>query len=239
MVQGKAVAYANNDVVQIGWSVDAKIPGCLGFAIFRIPADADVPEVPLTSHVGFDDGDSNEWISKPTTLQPIAAFRWRDLAPTREQSVRYKVVAMQGPSNNPQPVPGFKPLITNPVNATETYGKVKVFFNRGVLSTQHLSRALIKKGLKPNADALDNFIGKAGDDIRLGLTGELLAGLTSLLDRAKNDGGKCYAALYELTDDELTKINGDREQLEGILQERYGLAKDKAREEVDSWTSTL
>lgn len=51
--------------------------------------------------------------------------------------------------------------------------------------------------------------------------------------------GKAKSKWGELTDDELTEINGNREQLEGILQERYGLAKDKARDEVDSWSRTL
>jgi uncharacterized protein YjbJ (UPF0337 family) len=43
----------------------------------------------------------------------------------------------------------------------------------------------------------------------------------------------------QLTDDDLTKINGNREQLEGILQQRYGYAKDKARDEIDQWSKTL
>ena len=43
----------------------------------------------------------------------------------------------------------------------------------------------------------------------------------------------------ELTDDDLTRINGNREQLEGILQERYGYAKDRARDEIDTWSRDL
>jgi len=39
----------------------------------------------------------------------------------------------------------------------------------------------------------------------------------------------------KLTEDDLTAINGEREKLEGMLQERYGLAKDQARKEVDDW----
>ncbi|MGA7738701.1 MAG: CsbD family protein, partial [Pseudolabrys sp.] len=34
-------------------------------------------------------------------------------------------------------------------------------------------------------------------------------------------------------------INGRREQLEGKLQERYGVAKDQARKDVDDWFKTL
>jgi uncharacterized protein YjbJ (UPF0337 family) len=39
----------------------------------------------------------------------------------------------------------------------------------------------------------------------------------------------------ELTDDDLTVINGQRDQLEGKLQERYGYAKDRAHQEVEDW----
>jgi uncharacterized protein YjbJ (UPF0337 family) len=43
----------------------------------------------------------------------------------------------------------------------------------------------------------------------------------------------------KITDDDLTAINGKRDQLEGRLQQRYGLARDQARNNIDSWFSTL
>jgi uncharacterized protein YjbJ (UPF0337 family) len=33
-------------------------------------------------------------------------------------------------------------------------------------------------------------------------------------------------------------INGQREQLEGIIQERYGLAKDMVCKDVDAWLNS-
>jgi uncharacterized protein YjbJ (UPF0337 family) len=42
----------------------------------------------------------------------------------------------------------------------------------------------------------------------------------------------------KLTDDDLTQINGSQEKLEGIIQERYGIAKDETRKQIDSWYST-
>jgi uncharacterized protein YjbJ (UPF0337 family) len=39
----------------------------------------------------------------------------------------------------------------------------------------------------------------------------------------------------KLTDDDLTQINGQREQLEGLIQEGYGWAKDMVRKDVDTW----
>ena len=42
-----------------------------------------------------------------------------------------------------------------------------------------------------------------------------------------------------LTDDDLDVINGRQDQLEGKIQERYGLAKDQAKKDVDTWFNSL
>jgi len=39
----------------------------------------------------------------------------------------------------------------------------------------------------------------------------------------------------ELTNDDVARIQGNRLHLEGALQERYGYAKEEARDEVDDW----
>lgn len=39
----------------------------------------------------------------------------------------------------------------------------------------------------------------------------------------------------KLTDDQLDQIDGDKDKLEGKLQEAYGYDKAKARKEVDAW----
>lgn len=39
----------------------------------------------------------------------------------------------------------------------------------------------------------------------------------------------------QLTDNDLAQINGRRDQLEGKIQQRYGLAKDLVRKDVDDW----
>ena len=40
----------------------------------------------------------------------------------------------------------------------------------------------------------------------------------------------------KLTDDDLDIIAGKRDQLIGKIQERYGVTKEAAQKEVDSWT---
>jgi len=39
----------------------------------------------------------------------------------------------------------------------------------------------------------------------------------------------------DLTDSDLDRIKGTRTEFEGLLQERYGYTKDKAKSEVDSF----
>jgi uncharacterized protein YjbJ (UPF0337 family) len=47
--------------------------------------------------------------------------------------------------------------------------------------------------------------------------------------------GKVKEKWGKLTDDDLTVIEGKREQLVGKIQERYGYQKEAAEKEVKSW----
>ena len=51
--------------------------------------------------------------------------------------------------------------------------------------------------------------------------------------------GKVKKQWGKLTDDDIARINGNREQLEGELRAKYGYAKDKAKQEVDTWCNRL
>ena len=51
--------------------------------------------------------------------------------------------------------------------------------------------------------------------------------------------GKVKEQWGKLTDDDLTVIEGKRDQLIGRVQERYGIAKEKAEEEVAAWERKL
>lgn len=55
----------------------------------------------------------------------------------------------------------------------------------------------------------------------------------------KQFSGKVKEKWGNLTDDDLARVNGNREQLEGLLQSKYGYAKDKAKQEIDSWSSSI
>jgi len=55
----------------------------------------------------------------------------------------------------------------------------------------------------------------------------------------KNFMGKARQQWGKLTDDDLSMVQGRREELEGRLQNHYGYGKDRARQEIDNWLNTL
>jgi len=52
---------------------------------------------------------------------------------------------------------------------------------------------------------------------------------TQLKGRVREQWGK-------LTADDIDQIQGRTEQLVGKIQERYGIARDEARRQVDAWS---
>ncbi len=51
--------------------------------------------------------------------------------------------------------------------------------------------------------------------------------------------GKAREKWGELTDDELEEAGGKRDQLVGLIQEKYGKAKAEAEKEVEEWMASL
>jgi uncharacterized protein YjbJ (UPF0337 family) len=55
----------------------------------------------------------------------------------------------------------------------------------------------------------------------------------------KQFSGKIKEKWGQLTDDDITQINGKREQLEGKIQERYGHGKDQVKKDVDDFLDRM
>jgi uncharacterized protein YjbJ (UPF0337 family) len=51
--------------------------------------------------------------------------------------------------------------------------------------------------------------------------------------------GQAKTRWGKLTDDDLDVVAGQRDQLVGRIQERYGIAKDQAQREVEEWNRAL
>ncbi|MEP6764878.1 MAG: phospholipase D-like domain-containing protein, partial [Gemmatimonadaceae bacterium] len=200
-MKGNALAIANNDIVYLWWSLPVKVKDCLGFSIHRLQAGK--PATALPAFVAFD-GFTTAPGNANTDFWPIQSFQWKDLFVPEETDVSYEIIAMTGtPGDKLTPIPGAT-LKTNLIRATDKFGTHHVVFNRGIISTQSISKQLPHGASgTPNKNELIKHITTIGDKIRAGLAGEALTALPNLLKRAVAEGGKCYAALYELTDSEL------------------------------------
>jgi phosphatidylserine/phosphatidylglycerophosphate/cardiolipin synthase-like enzyme len=197
-----AVAFANNDVATIAWSFGKRPDGCMGFALYRI--DSKGKETVLPSHAVFQ----GETIEKGQTTAefPIQKFYWKDpyarLAGEKSGSLifRYKIVPLGGSPGNLKPMSTLPILTTNEVELTPRCSpSLSVTFNRGLISTQHVAKAL--QG-DLNVEEFKKMIGTEGNQLRKDLAGQMPGTLTGFLKRAEKTG-QIYAALYELTDVEL------------------------------------
>jgi uncharacterized protein YjbJ (UPF0337 family) len=50
--------------------------------------------------------------------------------------------------------------------------------------------------------------------------------------------GKVQQKWGKLTDDDMKVIEGKRSELTGRLQQRYGVAKDEAERQIDTWLNS-
>jgi uncharacterized protein YjbJ (UPF0337 family) len=55
----------------------------------------------------------------------------------------------------------------------------------------------------------------------------------------KQLGGAVREQWGKLTDDDLQILTGKKDQLVGIIQERYGIAKAEAEKQADAWWHAL
>ena len=51
--------------------------------------------------------------------------------------------------------------------------------------------------------------------------------------------GKIMSTWGKLTDDDIESIKGKRTELLGLIQSRYGRAKDDAEREIDHWADRI
>jgi len=227
-----AVAFANNDVVTIAWSNGTKPEGCMGFALYRI--DSTEKETALPSHAVFP-GETIE--AGQTTAQfPVQKFYWKDVYArlvgdkTGNYTFHYKVVPLEGEPDALKPMASLPILTTNEVTVSGVCSpSLTAIFNRGLISTQHVSDAL--KG-KVSTASLLAAIKVPGNQLRKDLAGDILGTLTGFVARAKKNGS-IYAALYELTDVELVQsLVGIGNKLNIVLANIVGKPKPGGSEET-------
>jgi len=84
------------------------------------------------------------------------------------------------------------------------------------------------------ADAGESAVA-AGDDV----ADELGDGWTAMQDDWATSAGVVKDRWSELTEEEILGTAGDRDQLVGLVQEKYGLEREQAEAEVSDWAATL
>src|SRR5262249_8386116 len=196
----KCSAWSNDSVALITWLPEAKIPGCLGFAITRIDVKTGAREV-LDSKVPFEGQDNSEWKSKPTTQWPIQKCQWIDRGAKYGQTVKYEIVPVVGTPDNPT-VLSEMACTTNEVTFdVRVTDYISAAFTRGVLSSQSLARQLgpMQDGT-PDFHKLAAAIVTPGNPIRERLMGNVLMLVKAQIAKARAEGGHVYLALYELSD---------------------------------------
>ena len=202
----KATVLANNDVAFIAWSYDHPIDDCLGFAIYRQSSSQPAP-TPLPAWVGFEGTTNADWKPSTTEVWPVQKFSWRDLTAAAGATYTYQIVPMVGVPGNLTPRTDLT-LVAGPVTLTPQRSEhVSAYFNRGILSTQHLVHSLPQgPDGGPSSTKLLERITKVGDPLRMSLAGQQIEALSSLIIRAVHEGGRCHGALYELNDPELIAL---------------------------------
>ena len=61
---------------------------------------------------------------------------------------------------------------------------------------------------------------------------EIKGKVTNLQGRIREQWGK-------LSDDEVAEAKGNREQILGLIQEKYGIAREEAERQFDEWAAKL
>jgi phosphatidylserine/phosphatidylglycerophosphate/cardiolipin synthase-like enzyme len=189
--------YNNGDHSCIVWKPSAKIAGCLGFALKR---KRNGTEEVLNNYVGFD--PATPGASQPSTKWPFQRFLWWDYLLNDDDEVSYRVVPMLGSKDKLKEAPDDQCSDwTEMENVTEQRTPhISAFFNRGVVASQWVARALEGVPGRSQHAKMTEVISKPDDPLRDKLAGHLKTEMLALL---KAPPGPIFAALYELNDPEL------------------------------------
>lgn len=202
-----ARAFANGDDCLVIWKTP-EIAGCLGFAIGRERKRPNgIERVVLANRLGFKGQPMAEGETRPSTEWPFQRYDWTDHSVSTGDELRYCIApVLLQPDGTAQADASQASNWTAWTTLTPTAGEASVYFNRGLVMSQFMARALkgdfsikalkkFKANLSNHEDALRNFLG-----------GDLLAKMKAQLQSAKADGLHIWAALYELSDDELIDL---------------------------------
>lgn len=198
--------FANADHIAIAWRPDGDpanwtpIENCWGFAIQRRLRNASGEDVRwLSNRIGFA---KDEPFPTEPWRWPIQRYIWWDYDVEPGDRVAYRVAPVLAP-NDALVKPDASDLAwsAETLIGPETGGAVSAWFNRGVIATPWVTRALKARNAAglPRTSLLE-AASSIGDPLREELAGYLKPALLNLLGTAP---GPVYAAMYELNDVEV------------------------------------
>ena len=190
--------WTNGDHCCIVWKPNARIANCLGFAVHR---KCNGSEEVLKNYVGFDPAPPGT--AQPSTTWPFQRYLWWDYLAgvSADAVVSYRVVPVMGPKGNLKEAPEQASAWTDAAPVTEQRTPhISAYFNRGVVATQWVARALENVPGSSQHAKMTKVIADPKNSLRQELAGHLLIAMRKLLEEA---AGPVYAALYELNDPEL------------------------------------
>ncbi len=245
------IVHPGVDSALIAWRSPV-VDSCRGFALRRrikrapdsppspntIDADANgFAEEIVASWVGFANGpEVEEGTRKPTTEWPIQKYLWSDFQVNPGDIVAYRVSAMTGSEAKLEESATDTSEWTDTVEiGAETAGRASCYFNRGIVASQWLARALPKHA---STTKLAKAIADPKDPIRRFLAGPIRDKLVALLTEAAADKAHIYAALFELDDPELIPLlTAFKKHAHVVLGN--GSVKKKGQDENDDARATL
>jgi PLD-like domain len=191
--------YDNGDHTALVWLPEraAPIPGCRGFIIRRRRNGVDGV---LHGSVSFTEGAVFE-PSTPWTF-PLQRYLWWDYYVKPGDVVQYSVVPVVGPDKDHlAPADALaSPYSVALTVKGQSSPHLAAYFNKGIVAAQWVAKALDNL---PAGSKITELAATPGNDLRDRLSGLLRPQLLSMLTDAKAQGGKIFAALYELNDKEL------------------------------------
>ena len=233
----KLRVYVNEDDALLFWSVSKPIARCRGFAIARRKKDSKGKKTEdfLPNRTGFENEkvaakpeEGQEAVTKPSTKWPFQRFSWTDHDASTGDTVSYRVIPVIRNSAGElelleSQASDWSPEKTLGTTATAAF---KPFFNRGFVMSQFMARYLKERKL-----SLKQFKETISDEhdktIRQFLSGDLRLALLAQLKTALDEKTEIYAALFELSDDELIDRLCDLGEKAHVVLANGSVAKKK------------
>ena len=192
--------YDNGDHTCLVWlpNPTQPIPNCRGFTVRRL---CNGTESWLHGFVGFSDNDKLD--PKNPWKFPVQRFMWWDYSVRPGDKVQYSVVPVVGSQAQGQMArdDAHASALTAEMTITgQCTPHISAYFNKGIVAAQWVSRELESQ---PKNSKISDLVKDPQNALRKGLSGLLCPEIVTLLNTAKANGGKIYAALYELNDTEL------------------------------------